>query len=49
MSAGALSLGRFTKPSKGKKAKARSRGAAVSTEYNMLLTATLSVCWRWAR
>jgi cell division protein FtsW len=42
MSAGALSLGRFMKPAKAKKkAKKRSRGAAASTEYNMLLTATL--------
>jgi cell division protein FtsW len=42
MSAGALSLGRLIKPAKSrKKAKKRSRGVAVSTEYNMLLTATL--------
>jgi cell division protein FtsW len=42
MSVGALSLGRFMKPAKAKnKAKKRSRGAAASTEYNMLLTATL--------
>ena len=42
MSAGAVSLGRFGKPAKSKKkAKKRSRAAAVSTEYNMLLTATL--------
>jgi cell division protein FtsW len=40
MSAGALSLGRLTRPSKPKKKK-RARGAAVSTEYNLLLTATL--------
>jgi cell division protein FtsW len=42
MSAGALSLGRLIKPAKSKtKAKKRSRSVAVSTEYNMLLTATL--------
>ncbi len=42
MSAGALSIGRFMKPAKSKKrAKKRSGSAAVSTEYNMLLTATL--------
>jgi cell division protein FtsW len=42
MSAGALSLGRLTGSSKAKKkTKKRSRGAAVSTEYNLLLTATL--------
>ncbi len=40
MSAGALSLGRLSKPSKAKKKK-RARAAAVSTEYNLLLTATL--------
>jgi len=43
MSAGALSLGRLTGASKSKKKKGakRSRAAAVSTEYNLLLTATL--------
>jgi cell division protein FtsW len=42
MSAGALSLGRFAKPAKAKKkGRKRSRAAAASTEYNMLLTATL--------
>jgi cell division protein FtsW len=38
----ALTLGRFGRPGKSKgKAKKRARGAVVSTEYNMLLTATL--------
>jgi cell division protein FtsW len=43
MSSLALGLGRFRRPpaKAKKKAKRRSRGAAVSTEYNMLLTATL--------
>jgi cell division protein FtsW len=44
MSAGALSLGRLTGGSKSKKKKKtakRSRAVAVSTEYNLLLTATL--------
>jgi cell division protein FtsW len=43
MNAGTISLGRFARPAKSKKAKAkkRARGAAASTEYNMLLTATL--------
>jgi cell division protein FtsW len=42
VSAGALSLGRFAKPAKAKKkGRKRSRAAAASTEYNMLLTATL--------
>ena len=46
MSAAALSLGRFFKPAKAKKkaqgkGRKRTRGAAASTEYNMLLTATL--------
>jgi hypothetical protein len=41
-----LALGRLSKPARGKggtkkKTKARSRRKAVSTEYNMLLTATL--------
>jgi cell division protein FtsW len=40
VSAGALSLGRLGRPSKAKKGK-RARAAPVSTEYNMLLTATL--------
>jgi cell division protein FtsW len=37
----ALRRPRFGKPSKAKKAKKRTRAAAASTEYNMLLTATL--------
>lgn len=42
MSAGALSIGRLGKPAKAKgKARKRARRATVSTEYNMLLTATL--------
>jgi cell division protein FtsW len=42
VSAGALSLGRFAKPARTKKkARKRSGAAAASTEYNMLLTATL--------
>ncbi len=46
MSAFPLALGRLGRPAKARstkrtKAKKRSRGAAVSTEYNMLLTATL--------
>lgn len=46
MSAGALSLGRLGRASKSKskgrgKSKKRARRAAVSTEYNLLLTATL--------
>jgi len=46
VSAGALSLGRLGKASKSKskgrgKSKKRARRAAVSTEYNLLLTATL--------
>ncbi len=42
MSAGALSIGRLGKSAKAKgKARKRARRAAVSTEYNMLLTATL--------
>jgi cell division protein FtsW len=44
LSALSLALGRFSKPAKGKgrkKARPRSRPAAVSAEYNMLLTATL--------
>jgi cell division protein FtsW len=44
MSAGALSLGWLGRPAKAKgggRGRKRSRGAAVSTEYNMLLTATL--------
>ncbi len=41
MSAGALSLGRLVRPSKAKKKAKRARAAAVSTEYNLLLTATL--------
>ncbi len=44
VSAFPIALGRFGKPAKGrakKKAKKRSRAAAASTEYNMLLTATL--------
>ncbi len=42
MNAGTISLGRFAKPAKSrKKAKKRTRAAAASTEYNMLLTATL--------
>ena len=42
MSTLALGRGRFAKPAKKAKKKARrSRGAALSTEYNMLLTATL--------
>jgi cell division protein FtsW len=42
MSAGAVSLGRLARPSKARgRSKKRARGAAVSTEYNMLLTATL--------
>ena len=41
MSARALVLGRPTRPRKAKKAKKRSRAAAPSAEYNMLLTATL--------
>jgi cell division protein FtsW len=46
VSAGALSLGRLGRSSKSKskgkgKSKKRARGAAVSTEYNLLLTATL--------
>ncbi|HEX6667261.1 MAG TPA: putative lipid II flippase FtsW [Solirubrobacterales bacterium] len=46
MSAGALSLGRLGRTSKSKskgkgKSKKRARRAAVSTEYNLLLTATL--------
>ena len=41
MSARALALGRPARPRKAKKAKKRSRAAAPSAEYNMLLTATL--------
>jgi cell division protein FtsW len=41
MSAGALSLGRLMRPSKAKKKTKRARGATFSTEYNLLLTATL--------
>jgi cell division protein FtsW len=43
MSAGALSLGRLTRTSKtkSKKKAKRARARAVSTEYNLLLTATL--------
>jgi cell division protein FtsW len=44
VSAFPIALGRFGKPAKGtarKKARKRSRARAVSTEYNMLLTATL--------
>src|SRR6476660_942621 len=41
MSARALALGRPAKPRKAKKTKKRSRAAAPSAEYNMLLTATL--------
>jgi cell division protein FtsW len=46
VSAFPLALGRFSKPAKGRagakrKTKKRSRAAAVSTEYSMLLTATL--------
>ncbi|MFN8162408.1 MAG: putative lipid II flippase FtsW [Solirubrobacterales bacterium] len=41
MSAFALGRGRLTRSAKGKQAKKRSRGATVSTEYNMLLTASL--------
>jgi cell division protein FtsW len=41
VSAGVLSLGRLTRPSKARKKAKRARGATVSTEYNLLLTATL--------
>jgi cell division protein FtsW len=44
VSAFPIALGRFGRPAKGnaaKKARKRSRGATVSTEYSMLLTATL--------
>jgi cell division protein FtsW len=41
VSARALALGRPTKPAKGKAKKKRSRAVAHSTEYNLLLTATL--------
>ncbi len=41
MSARAATLGRPAKPRRAKKTKKRSRAAAQSTEYNMLLTATL--------
>ncbi|MCW2989280.1 MAG: Cell division protein FtsW [Solirubrobacterales bacterium] len=44
MSAFPIALGRFGKPARGKagkKTRKRSRAKAVSTEYNMLLTATL--------
>jgi cell division protein FtsW len=42
MSAGALSLGRLARPAKAKRTtKKRARAATFSTEYNLLLTATL--------